>query len=190
MNHLKLVISCDKPVKDVNHLVCSREEIHLNTLFRESACVFVAQSCPALCDPMNCSPPGSSVQEILQARILEYIAIAIPSFLTQRLNLGIQHWRQIHYWLSHPGSPVLLLFSHSVMSDSLWLCGLQQCPSSLLVSRLHCPSLSSRVCSDPHPLNQWCHPTISSSVIPFSPCLQVFPALGSFPMSRLFASGS
>ena len=52
-----------------------------------------------------------------------------------------------------------------------------------------CPSLSPRVCSDSHALNQWCHPTISSSIIPFSSCLQVFPALGSFPMSRLFASG-
>ena len=90
--------------------------------------------------PVDCSPPGSSVHGILQTRILEYVAIAIPSFLIQRLNLGIQHCRQIHYWLSHPGSPMLLL-SHPVMSDSLQHHGLQHCPSSLLVSRLtvsHC----------------------------------------------------
>ena len=51
-----------------------------------------------------------------------------------------------------------------------------------------CPSLSPRIGSDPCPLSQWCHPTISSSVIPFF-CPQSFPASGSFPMSRIFASG-
>ena len=52
-----------------------------------------------------------------------------------------------------------------------------------------CPSLSPRVCSNSRPLNRWCHPTISFSVIPFSSCLQSFPASGSFPMSWLFESG-
>ena len=51
------------------------------------------------------------------------------------------------------------------------------------------PSLSPGVCSNSCPLSQWSHPTISSSVIPFSSCLQSFPASGSFLMSRLFASG-
>ena len=50
--------------------------------------------------------------------------------------------------------------------------------------------LSPRVCSDSCPLSRWCHPTISSSVTPFSSCLQSFPASGAFPMSRLFASGA
>ena len=54
-------------------------------------------------------------------------------------------------------------------------------------TRLPCPSLSPEVCSSPHPTSQWCHPTISSSVVPFS-CLQSFPASGSFPMSQLSAS--
>ena len=54
---------------------------------------------------------------------------------------------------------------------------------------LPCPSLSPRVCSNSCPLNWWCHPTISSSVTPFSSCLQSFPASGSFPVSRLFTSG-
>ena len=61
----------------------------------------------------------------------------------------------------------------SVVSDSLW-------PHWLQHPRLPCPSLSSRVCSDSCPLNRWCHPTISSSVALFSPCLQSFPASGSF----------
>ena len=56
-------------------------------------------------------------------------------------------------------------------------------------ARLACPSLSPRVCSNSCPLIWWCHPTISSSVTPFSFCLQSFPALGSFPVSRLFTSG-
>ena len=55
--------------------------------------------------------------------------------------------------------------------------------------RLFCPPLFPRACSNSCPLSRWCHPTISSSVIPFSSCLQSFPASGSFPMSWLFASG-
>ena len=54
---------------------------------------------------------------------------------------------------------------------------------------LPCPLPTPRVCSNSCPLSQWCHPTISSSVIPFSSCLQSFPASGSFLMSQLFASG-
>ena len=68
------------------------------------------------------------------------------------------------------------------MSDSLQPHGLQH-------DRLPCPSPSPGVCSNSCPLSQWCHPTISSSVVPFS-CPQSFPASGSFPMSRLFQSGA
>ena len=74
---------------------------------------------------------------------------------------------------------LLLFFSHSVMSDSLWSHGLQH-------ARLACPSSAPRTCSDSCPSSQWCHPTISSSVIPFS-CLQCFPASGPFPRSQFFA---
>ena len=74
-------------------------------------------------------------------------------------------------------------FTHSAVSNSLWLHGLQN-------ARLPCPSPIPRACSNPHPLSQWCHPTISSSLVPFSSCLQSFPASGSFPMSGLFTSGS
>ena len=56
-------------------------------------------------------------------------------------------------------------------------------------TRLPCPSLSPRVCLNSCPLRWWCHPTISSSVAPFSSCLPYFPASRSFPMSRLFLSG-
>ena len=73
-------------------------------------------------------------------------------------------------------------FSHSVMSDSLQPHGLQH-------TRLCCPSPSPRACSNLSPLSWWCHPTISSSVLPFSSSLQSIPAWGSFPMSHSFPSG-
>ena len=76
----------------------------------------------------------------------------------------------------------LLLFSHSVMSNSLRPHGLQQ-------AGLPCPSPSPGVCSNSCPLSQWYHPTISSSVIPFVSRLQSFPASGSFQMSQFFTSG-
>ena len=78
---------------------------------------------------------------------------------------------------------IVLLFSCSVMSDSLWPNGLQH-------TRLPWLSSSPRACSNSSPSSQWCHPTISSSLNPFSFCLQSFPASGPFPMSQLFISGS
>ena len=72
-------------------------------------------------------------------------------------------------------------FGHSVMSNSLWPHGLQH-------TRTPCLSPIPGVYPNSCPLSWWCHPTISSSVIPFS-CLQSFPASGSFPMSQVFASG-
>ena len=69
-----------------------------------------------------------------------------------------------------------------IVSDSWQHHGLQ-------LARLPCPSLPPRVCSDSCPLSQWCHPTMSSSVISFSSYPQSFPASGSFPMSQLFMSG-
>ena len=76
----------------------------------------------------------------------------------------------------------LLLFSCSVMFDSLQPHGLQH-------ARLPCPSPSPRACLNSCPLSRWCHPTISSSIVPFSSCPQSFPSSGSFLMNRLFASG-
>ena len=73
-------------------------------------------------------------------------------------------------------------FSHSVESDSLW-------PHELQHARPPCPSPSPGVHSDSHPLSQWCHPAISSSVIPFSSWPKSLPASESFPMSQLFTWG-
>ena len=73
-------------------------------------------------------------------------------------------------------------FSRSVVSDSLRPHGPQN-------ARPPCPSPTPGACSNSRPLSQWCHPTISSSVGPFSSRLQSFPASGCFPMSQLFTSG-
>ena len=76
-------------------------------------------------------------------------------------------------------------FSHSVVSNSLW-------PHRLRHARPPCPSPTPKVYSNPCPLSRWCHPTISSSVVPFSIRLQSFPASRSFPdavMSQFFTSG-
>ena len=76
-----------------------------------------------------------------------------------------------------------LLFSYQGVSDSLRAHGLQH-------ARLSCPSPSPGACSNSCPWSQWCHPTVSSSVIPLSSCPRSFPASGSFTVSQLFASGS
>ena len=75
-----------------------------------------------------------------------------------------------------------VLFSHSVVSGSLRPHGLQH-------ARLPYPWLTPGACSNSCPLSWWCHPTISSFVLPFSSCLQSFPASGSFQMSQFLASG-
>ena len=85
---------------------------------------------------------------------------------------------------SYPSAflPMLLFFSRSVMSDSLR-------PHRLRPARLPCSSPTPGVYSNSCPLSRWYHPTISSSVVPFSSCLQSFPASGSLQMSQLFTSG-
>ena len=95
--------------------------------------------------------------------------------------------RDIRYWWRKKEFLNASLISsvqviHSVMPNSLQPHGLQHI-------RLPCPSLTPGSCSNSCPLSWWCHPTISSSIVPFSSCLQSFPASGSFPMSQLFASG-
>ena len=115
---------------------------------------------------------------------------------------GVRKWNK-HSWLlnnphithSQPAYPSFLLilkfrkawtvsvshFSCSVVSDSLW-------PHGLQCTRLPCPSLTPGACSNSWPLSRWYHPTISPSVIPFSSCLQSFPASGSFPVNQFFTS--
>ena len=241
--------------------------------------MLLSKLCLTLWDPMDCSWPGSSVDEILQARILEWVAIRFSRgiFLTEGLNLGLLHCKYILYHLSHSGKPITLCtcshvptsacvcvcsvlsdfcdpmdcclprssvygifqawilewitISYStgsskpsnwncvsgiscigrqiiyysptweVGSDDLSCCRLQSLVVGQLLSRVqlfvtrwtaaHWASLSFTISQSLLRLvsiESWCHPIISSSVAPFSSCLQSFLTSGSFPMSRLFPS--
>ena len=88
------------------------------------------------------------------------------------------------YIVEHPYDQIFssVQFRCSVMSDSLWPHGLEH-------ARLSCPSPTPGACSNSCPLSRWCHPTISSSVVPFSSCLQSFPASESCPVNQFFSSG-
>ena len=96
-------------------------------------------------------------------------------FPTQGLNLGLLHWQADSLPLSRQGSPIpcLVQFSHSVVSNSLRPHGLQH-------TRLPCPSSTPRTCSNSCPWIQCCHPTILSSVVPFSLLPSIFPSIRVF----------
>ena len=135
---------------------------------------------------MDYSLPASSVHGILQERILEWIAIPISreSSLSRDWTwVSCMAGRFSTIWVTKEAIQFSSLqFSRSVMSD-IWR------PHGLQHARLPCPSPAPRAYSNSCPLSQWCHPTISSSVIPFSSHLQSFSASGSFPVSQFFASG-
>ena len=100
------------------------------------------------------------------------------------LNRSVWSWeRTLNSWCKFRSWGYSVQFSRSVMSDSLRPHGLQH-------ARPPCPSPTPTVHPNPCPLSQWCHPTISSSVVLFSSCPQSFPASGSFQKSQLFASGA
>ena len=109
----------------------------------------VAQLCPTLCNPMDRSLPGSSVDGVIQGRIL---------IRSDQIRSVTQS------------------------SDSLQTHESQH-------ARPPCPSPTPRAHPDSRPSSQWCHPAISSSVVPFSSCPQSLPASESFPMTKLFAWG-
>ena len=101
------------------------------------------------------------------------------SLFPWRLICSVQH--HLDFGSEKPGL-CSVQFSLSVVSNFLQSHGMQQ-------AKLPCPSPTPSACSKSCPLSWWCHPTISSSVIPFSSCLQSFPASGSFPVSPYFTSG-
>ena len=111
----------------------------------------------------------------------------MPFYKPWKCVLALNFWmREIlasFFFLSPLGpQQKLRQFSHSVLSESLWPHGPQNAMS------MPCPSPTPRACSNSCPLSGWGHPTVSSSVVPFSSCLQSFPASGSFQMSQVFAS--
>ena len=147
-------------------------------------CAKLLQSCPTLCDSMDCRLPVFPIRGILLARILECVAMPSsrrsfqprvqPASLLSPTLAG-SFFTISASWEALPAHQ----FSRSVMSDSLWPHGLQH-------PRLPCPSPTPKACSNSCPLSQWCHLISSSSAVPFSSCLQSFPASGSFRMSQFF----
>ena len=127
-----------------------------------------------LCDPMDCSTPGLPVHHQLPE-------------LTQTQVHWVGDAIQPAHPLSSPSPPTFNLFQHatkfgSVSQSCLSLCNLMNfsMPGYLV------PLPTPKTCSNSHPSSQWCHPTISSSVVPFSSCLQSFSASGSFPVRQFF----
>ena len=106
----------------------------------------------------------------------------IGSMILDLLKKNLQTvWYLHHQTLPVENHIMSSQFSHSVVFDSLWSHGLQH-------ARIPCPSPTTRACSNSYSWSQWCHPTISSLVVPFSSYLQSFPSSGSFIMSWLFTS--
>ena len=146
------------------------------------------QSGPTLCYPMDWSPPGSPVHEILQATILEGVAIPTSRGSSwPRDRTCISYVSYIGFMIIPPGKPHQHVFSSvqfscSVVSDSLQ-------PHEQQHARPPWPSPTPGVYPNSCPLSRWFHLTISSSVIPFSFCLQSFPTSGSFQMNQFFPSG-
>ena len=153
-------------------------------------CVKLLQLCLALCNPTDYHLPSSSVHGILQARILEWVAISSSKGTSRP---GIKPASLI--------SPALTveLFTTSATWEALVLLSVQfsSVTQSCLTLWYHepqhaslpCPSPTPGVHPNPCPLSRWCYPTISSSVVPFSFCPQSFPVSGSFQMSQLVESG-
>ena len=191
----------------------TQETSWINILHSETLCLG-AQSCPTLCDPVDCSPPGSSVHGDSPAKNtgLGCHALLQGIFPTQGLNPDLLQCRQILYWLSHQGSSRILEWvaypfskgsspprnwtrvsciagrfftswatretpmRHSVQFSSVQsLSHVRLCdPMKSQHARPPCPSPTPGVYWNSCPLSQWCHPTISSSVIPFFSHLQSF----------------
>ena len=143
----------------------------------------------SLCNPMDGCPLDFSIHGISQTRILEQVAISYSRGSSQARDwthvLHLLHWQGQADSLSlvPPGKPMQYVVVVQLLS---YANSLQ--PPGLQLARFPCPSPSPRVHSNSCPLSRWCHPTISSSVIPFSSCPQSFPASGSFPVSQLFTS--
>ena len=133
------------------------------------------QLCPTLCDPIDGSPPGSPVSGILLILPAGYLQFC---YLLATMNNAYSLFKCRCLQLNTTS----VQFSHSVVSSSLWPRGLQHV-------RPPCPSPTPGVHTNSRPSSWWCHPAISSSLVPFSFCPQSLPASESFPMSQLFTWG-
>ena len=139
---------------------------------------------PSFASLTNHSPHPQASKYLAITHRVNLNILSITLTLYAHLCLQIKHnLISFSIWIHTPEIlNYLLQFSHSTVSDSLRPRGLQR-------SRLPCPSPTPGASSNSCPLSQWCHPTISSSVLPLYSWLQSFPASGSFQMSQFFLSG-
>ena len=154
------------------------------------------QSCLTLCDPRDGSPPGcptriphpwDSWKWKVKVKSLSCVQLlATPWTAAYQAPPSMGFSRQ-EYWSGLPLPSPSQWFSSVQFSCSVVFTSLE--PNGLQHTRPPCPSPTPRVYPNPSPLSQWCHPTISSSVVPFPSCLKSFSTSGSFQMSQLFASG-
>ena len=132
--------------------------------------------------PQKENTEWSHLHEI--SKIVKFIEVENRMVVARHGGTKFQLWKWVDFAdLTYINTTISSVqFSRSVVSDSLL-------PHEPQHARPPCPSPTPGVHPNPCPLSQWCHPTISCSVVPFSSCPQPFPALGSFQMSQLFASG-
>ena len=134
-------------------------------------------NCEIFCSSSLENAIGNLIRITLNLLVVFGSLVIFTKLILPTQNHGISLHLLMSFWFLSS-----VQFSHSVMSDSLW-------PHESQHARPPCPSPTPRVHPNPCPLSRWCHPTISSSVFPFSPCLQSFPASRSSPVSQFFASG-
>ena len=149
------------------------------------------QRCPCL------DPWSLQIRYVFLKYFFLYLATPV---IVAACKLSCSMWDLVPWPGIEPGPPALggQNLSHWTIGEAPWICSVQfSCsvvsnslwPHELQHTRPPCPSPTSRVHPNLCPLSQWCHPAISSSVIPFSSCPQSFPASGSFQMSQLFTWG-
>ena len=168
-------------------MVILEELLHCVDLYNCLCECLVTQLCPTLWDPIDYDLPVSSVHGILQARILEWVAIS-----TSRESSWPRDWTSVSciagdsLLTESSGRPSQLFLFSSVAQSYPTLCNPMDCSTPGFPVHRHLPEITKTHVN-------WVGDTIqpsSSSVIPFSSCLQSFPASGSFPMSQFFTSGA
>ena len=166
---------------------------------RDNSCFFLARTNNCLGCPMNDLYVYFECMVNIFSSLETKIEIWINRIHLDKIWINVLFWliKCLTFWLLYINSPL-----HSTLYDSSYTFKVpsvqfssvtQPCPTLRPHESQHarppCPSPTPRVYSNPCPLGQWCHPTISSSVVPFFSCPQSIPASGSFPMSQLISWG-
>ena len=158
-------------------------------IFPSFSILFLVHSNLPLFHPKS-NPRKISVNVSSDSMLPNLWAVLCPHLLNSRQQ---STWSTFLFWVLWTTgslfSSFLIIFYFLFVVVQLLTC-VWLWPHGMWYARLPCPLPSPQVCSNSCPLSRWCHPTISSLVIPFSSCLQTFPASGSLPIGRLFASSS